>query len=60
MVDVNVSAMADRTPITVAIVHLHTTGLHEDTDIFCRLPLFMSNALIRNRDPHVGREIGHP
>jgi hypothetical protein len=32
MVDVNVSVMADQTPITVAIVRLHTTGLQEDTD----------------------------
>jgi hypothetical protein len=55
MVDVNVSAMADRTPITVAIVHLRTTGLHDGTDIFCSLALFMSNVLIRNRDPHVRR-----
>jgi hypothetical protein len=37
MVDVNVSVMADRTPITVAIVRLHTTGLQEGTDIFFRV-----------------------
>jgi hypothetical protein len=60
MVDVNVSVMADRIPITVAIVHLHTLGLHEGTDTFCSLLLFMSNVLIRNRDPHLGREIRHP
>ena len=33
MVNVNVSATADRTLITVAIVRLHTIGLSEDTDI---------------------------
>ena len=31
MADVNVSVMADRTPITVAIVCLHTIGLLEGT-----------------------------
>jgi hypothetical protein len=33
MVDVNVSATADRTLITVAIVRLHIIGLSEGTDI---------------------------
>ncbi|MDQ3852313.1 MAG: hypothetical protein M3299_05705 [Thermoproteota archaeon] len=32
MADVNVSAMADQTPITVAIVRLHTIGLSEGTE----------------------------
>jgi hypothetical protein len=32
MADVNVSAMADRTPITVAIVRLHIIGLPEGTE----------------------------
>lgn len=34
MADVNVSAMADRTQITVAIVRLRTIGLSEGTDVF--------------------------
>jgi hypothetical protein len=34
MADVNVSVMADRTPITVAIVRLRTTEPSEGTDIF--------------------------
>jgi hypothetical protein len=34
MADVNVSVMADRTPITVVIVRLHTIGLPEGTDFF--------------------------
>ncbi len=34
MADVNVSVMADRTPITVVIVRLHTIGLSEGTDFF--------------------------
>jgi hypothetical protein len=34
MADVNVSVMADQTPITVVIVHLHTIGLSEGTDNF--------------------------
>jgi hypothetical protein len=34
MADVNVSVMADRTPITVAIVRLRTIGLSEGTDNF--------------------------
>jgi hypothetical protein len=34
MADVNVSVMADRTPITVAIVLLRTIGHPEDTDNF--------------------------
>jgi hypothetical protein len=33
MADANVSATADRTLITVVIVHLHTIGLSEGTDI---------------------------
>lgn len=37
MADVNVSVMADRTPITVAIVRLRTTGPPEGTDIFFRV-----------------------
>ena len=37
MADVNVSVMADRTPITVAIVHLHITGPSEGTDVFLLL-----------------------
>jgi hypothetical protein len=37
MADVNVSVMADRTPITVAIVRLLTTGPFEGTDIFFRV-----------------------
>ena len=37
MADVNVSVMADRTPITVAIVRLRTTGPPEGTDIFLEL-----------------------
>jgi hypothetical protein len=40
MADVNVSVMADQTPITVAIVRLHTTGPSggtEETDIFSDL-----------------------
>jgi hypothetical protein len=37
MADVSVSAMADRTPITVAIVRLRTTGPSEGTDIFSDL-----------------------
>jgi hypothetical protein len=36
-VNVNVSVMADRTPITVAIVRPRTTELPEDTDIFSEL-----------------------
>ncbi len=32
MADVNVSVMADRTPITVAIVRLRTTELAEGTE----------------------------
>jgi len=36
MADVNVSVMADRTPITVAIVRLRTIGLPEGTDNFFR------------------------
>ena len=34
MADVNVSVMADRTPITVAIVRLRITGPSEGTDVF--------------------------
>ena len=34
MADVNVSATADRTPTTVAIVRLRITGPAEGTDIF--------------------------
>ena len=34
MADVNVSVMADRTPITVAIVRLRTIGHPEDIDNF--------------------------
>lgn len=34
MADVNVSAMADRTQITVVIVRLRTTGLFEGTEVF--------------------------
>jgi hypothetical protein len=34
MADVNVSVMADRTQITVAIVRLSTIGLTEGTDAF--------------------------
>jgi hypothetical protein len=34
MADVNVSVMADLTPITVVIVRLRTTGPSEGTDIF--------------------------
>ena len=37
MADVNVSVMADRTPITVVIVRLHTIGLLEGTDFFLEL-----------------------
>jgi hypothetical protein len=37
MADVNVSVMADRTLITVAIVRLRTTGPSEGTDIFFRV-----------------------
>jgi hypothetical protein len=37
MADVNVSVMADRTPITVDIVLLRTTGPSEGTDIFFRV-----------------------
>ena len=37
MADVNVSVMADRTPITVAIVRLLTIGLPEGTDMFFRV-----------------------
>jgi hypothetical protein len=37
MADVNVSVMADRTPITVAIVRLLTTGPSEGTDVFFRV-----------------------
>lgn len=37
MADVNVSVMADRTPITVAIVRLRTRGPYEGTDIFFRV-----------------------
>ena|SRR3712207_2962292 len=37
MADVNVSVMADRTPITVAIVHLHTIEPFEGTDNFFRV-----------------------
>jgi len=38
MAGVNVSVMADRTPITVDIVRLRTTtGLSEGTDIFFRV-----------------------
>lgn len=37
MADVNVSVMADRTPITVAIVRLRTIGLSEGTDNFFRV-----------------------
>ena len=35
--NVNVSVMADPTPITVAIVRLRTAGLLEGTDIFFRV-----------------------
>ncbi|MGE5662029.1 MAG: hypothetical protein ACM3X1_07245 [Ignavibacteriales bacterium] len=35
--NVNVSVMADRTPITVAIVRPHTTELPEGTNIFSEL-----------------------
>jgi hypothetical protein len=35
--NVNVSVMADRTPITVAIVRLRTAGSAEGTDIFFRV-----------------------
>jgi hypothetical protein len=34
MADVNVSVMADRTQITVAIVRLRTIELSEGTDVF--------------------------
>ena len=34
MADVNVSVMADLTPITVVIVRLRTIGLPEGTDFF--------------------------
>ena len=37
MADVNVSVMADRTPITVAIVHRHTIDPFEGTDNFFRV-----------------------
>ena len=37
MADVNVSVMADRTPITVAIVRLRTIELSEGTDNFFRV-----------------------
>jgi hypothetical protein len=37
MADVNVSVMADRTPITVAIVRLRTIGPSEGTDNFLRV-----------------------
>ncbi len=39
MADVNVSVMADRTPITVAIVHLRTIEPFEGTDNFSGLRL---------------------
>lgn len=37
MADVNVSVMADRTPITVVIVRLRTIGHPEGTDNFSEL-----------------------
>ncbi len=37
MANVNVSVMADRTPITVAIVRLRTTEPFEGSDIFFKL-----------------------
>jgi hypothetical protein len=37
MADVNVSVMADRTPITVAIVRLRTTEPSEGNDIFFKV-----------------------
>ena len=37
MADVNVSVMADRTPITVAIVHHRTIDPFEGTDKFFRV-----------------------
>jgi hypothetical protein len=37
MADVNVSVMADQTPITVAIAQLRTIGLHEGTDLICKI-----------------------
>jgi hypothetical protein len=37
MADVNVSVMADRTPITVAIVRLRTTEPSEGTEFFFKL-----------------------
>ena len=37
MADVNVSVMADRTQITVAIVRLRTIEPSEGTDIFFRV-----------------------
>ena len=39
MAHVNVSVMADRTPITVAIVRLRTIELFEGTEIFLGLRL---------------------
>ena len=40
MADVNVSVMADQTPITVAIVRLRTIELLEGTEIFSGLRLY--------------------
>ena len=37
MANVNVSVMADQTPITVAIVRLLTTDPFEGTDLFFRV-----------------------
>ncbi len=41
--NVNVSVMADRTPITVAIVRLRTAGSPEGTDIFFRVKNSLRN-----------------